>query len=138
MTHRTIGLSVAVSDHHALPARPKVRRVCLEQAARLHDSCAPPDGDLRRVGTSVPLATLVPLSYQTWKLSHRFMGALVALAVTHSLSAHTYVKTAPLLAGVRLRHRGARAGRVALPRIRVQVRRPIPGVRGLDISASGP
>lgn len=44
-----------------------------------------------------PWRVLVPINYQTWKLSHRFMGILVALAVTHSLLAHTYVKTSPLL-----------------------------------------
>ncbi len=44
-----------------------------------------------------PWRVLVPLNYQTWKLSHRFMGVLVALAVTHSLLGHTYVKTSPLL-----------------------------------------
>jgi predicted ferric reductase len=44
-----------------------------------------------------PWNRLVPLRYQTWKLTHRFNGVLLAMAVTHSLFAHTYVKQSPLL-----------------------------------------
>ena len=44
-----------------------------------------------------PWRRLVPLRYQDWKLTHRFNGILVALAVTHSLFAHTYVKQSALL-----------------------------------------
>lgn len=45
-----------------------------------------------------PWNRLVPLKYETWKLTHRFNGLFVALAVTHSLFAHTYVKLVPGLA----------------------------------------
>lgn len=46
-----------------------------------------------------PWRKLVPLKYQTWKATHRFMGFVVAGAVTHSLLAPTFVKRVPVLAG---------------------------------------
>ena len=45
-----------------------------------------------------PWRKLVPLKYNHWKLTHRFMGVFVVTAVTHSLLAETYVRQVPLLA----------------------------------------
>ena len=98
VTHRTIGLSVAflVTAHFLLVpksvgfvwSKPLGYATLALLLTAIFVASAP----------RFPWRRLVPLNYQTWKFSHRFMGALVALAVAHSLSAHTYVKTAPPLA----------------------------------------
>jgi predicted ferric reductase len=97
VTHRTIGLSVAflVSAHFLLvpksigyvPSKPVGYTAIALVLAAVFAASAP----------RFPWRRLVPLRYQDWKLSHRFMGVVVALAVTHSLLAHTYVRSAPLL-----------------------------------------
>jgi len=99
VTHRTIGLTVAllVSAHFLLvpksigyvPSKPIGYTTIALLLLAIFIASAP----------RFPWRRLVPLRYQTWKLSHRFMGAMVALAVSHSLLAHTYVKGMPLLAG---------------------------------------
>jgi predicted ferric reductase len=97
VTHRTIGLSVAVliTAHFLLVpksvgfawSKPFGYTTLALFLMAIFIASAP----------RFPWRVLVPLKYQTWKLSHRFMGVLVALAVTHSLLGHTYVKTSPLL-----------------------------------------
>jgi predicted ferric reductase len=42
-----------------------------------------------------PWRRLVPLRYQDWKLTHRTMGLLIALAATHSLVAHRFSRALP-------------------------------------------
>jgi len=97
VTHRTIGLSVAalVSTHFLLmpksvgfvPAKPFGYTTISILLLAIFIASAP----------RFPWARLVPLNYQTWKFSHRFMGLVVALAVGHSLLSKTFVKQAPLL-----------------------------------------
>ena len=97
VTHRTIGLTVAllIATHFLLvpksvgyvASKPFGYTTLALLLTAIFIASAP----------RFPWSRLVPLKYQTWKFSHRFMGALVALAVTHSLLGHTYVKTAPLL-----------------------------------------
>ena len=98
VTHRTIGLSVAllITAHFLLVpksvgfawSKPFGYTTLALLLTAIFIASAP----------RLPWRGLVPLKYQTWKISHRFMGVLVALAVTHSLLGHTYVKTVPLLA----------------------------------------
>lgn len=97
VTHRSIGLSVAamVSIHATLVLKTPGYVI------------AKPFGytTLTLLLTAVFLASaprfpwrrLVPLEYHVWKFTHRFMGVIVALAVTHSLLGHPYVRTVPML-----------------------------------------
>jgi predicted ferric reductase len=97
VTHRTIGLSVAalITAHFLLVpksvgfvwSKPFGYTTLALLLIAIFIASAP----------RFPWRVVVPLKYQTWKFSHRFMGVLVALAVTHSLLGHTYVKTSPLL-----------------------------------------
>ena len=97
VTHRTIGLSVAglITTHFLLVpksvgfvwSKPTGYTALALILMAVFIASAP----------RFPWRALVPLKYQTWKSSHRLMGVLVALAVTHSLLGHTYVKTTPLL-----------------------------------------
>jgi predicted ferric reductase len=98
VTHRTIGLSVAllVGTHYLVvpksvgwvTSKPFGYTTLALVLTVVFVASAP----------RFPWRRLVPLAYQTWKSSHRLNGVLVALAVTHSLYAHTYVKTNPGLA----------------------------------------
>jgi predicted ferric reductase len=98
VAHRTIGLSVAffVSAHFLIvpkslgyvPSKPVGYTTLPLLLIAILAASAP----------RFPWRRLVPLKYQTWKTTHRFMGVIVAMAVTHSLLAHTYVKQVPLLA----------------------------------------
>ncbi len=98
VTHRTIGISVAffISAHYLIVpksvgwvwSKPVGYVVLPTLLLAIFIASAP----------RFPWRTLVPLKYQTWKLTHRFMGFVVAGAVTHSLLAHTYVRQVPLLA----------------------------------------
>ena len=97
VTHRTIGLSVAllVITHFLLvpksfgyvASKPWGYTTITLLLLMIFVASAP----------RFPWKRLVPLKYQTWKLTHRFNGILVAMAVTHSLLAYTYVKQSPLL-----------------------------------------
>jgi len=97
VTHRTIGLAVAVliSAHFLLVpksvgfvwSKPFGYTVISLLLIAIFIASAP----------RFPWRRLVPLNYQTWKFSHRFMGLVVALAVTHSLLGTTYVKSSSLL-----------------------------------------
>jgi predicted ferric reductase len=97
VTHRTIGLSVAVliTAHFLLVpksvgfvwSKPFGYAAITLLLVAIFIASAP----------RFPWRRLVPLKYQIWKLSHRFMGVLVALAVAHSLLGQTYVKTSSLL-----------------------------------------
>jgi predicted ferric reductase len=99
VAHRTIGISVAffVSAHFLIvpksigyvPSKPVGYATLPVLLLAIFIASAP----------RFPWARLVPLKYQTWKATHRFMGVIVAMAATHSLLAHTYVKQVPLLAG---------------------------------------
>jgi predicted ferric reductase len=42
-----------------------------------------------------PWRRLVPLRYQDWKLGHRTMGVLIAIAVAHSFAAHRFSRALP-------------------------------------------
>jgi len=44
-----------------------------------------------------PWKRLVPLRYQDWKLTHRTMGVLISIAVTHSLVAHPFSAALPMV-----------------------------------------
>jgi predicted ferric reductase len=98
VTHRAIGLTVAVlvTTHFLLvpksvgrvPSKPAGYAAFTLLLLAIFIASAP----------RFPWRRLVQLKYQTWKLTHRFNGLIVALAVTHSLLAHTYVKGMPLLA----------------------------------------
>ena len=98
-THRTIGLTVAllVSAHFLIvpksvgyvPSKPVGYTTLPLLLLAIFIASAP----------RFPRHRLVPLKYQTWKLTHRFMGVIVAMAVTHSLLAHPYVRRVPVLAG---------------------------------------
>jgi predicted ferric reductase len=44
-----------------------------------------------------PWRRLVPLRYQDWKLGHRTMGLLIAIAVAHSFVAHRFSRALPLV-----------------------------------------
>jgi predicted ferric reductase len=97
VTHRTIGLSVAllVTAHFLLvpksrgfvPSKPVGYVTLTLLLLAIFVASAP----------RFPWRRLVPLKYQTWKLTHRFMGVFLVLAATHSLLAHTYVRRVPLL-----------------------------------------
>ena len=99
VTHRTIGLSVAllVTLHFLLvpksigyvASKPVGYTTIAWLLLAIFIASAP----------RFPWRKLVRMKYQTWKLTHRFMGMIVALAVSHSLVAHTYTKTTPLLVG---------------------------------------
>lgn len=49
------------------------------------------------IAPRAPWKRLVPLPYQDWKLAHRTQGLLVAAGVTHSLLAHPYVLSLPVM-----------------------------------------
>jgi len=97
VTHRTIGLSVAalITTHFGLVpksvefvwSKPFGYATISLLLTAIFIASAP----------RFPWRGLVPLKYQYWKFSHRFMGVLVALAVTHSLLGQTYVKSSWLL-----------------------------------------
>ena len=99
VTHRTIGLSVAllVTAHFLIvpksvgyvPSKPWGYTTLAFVLVTVFAASAP----------RFPWRRLVPLNYQTWKLAHRFNGMIVAMAATHSLFAHTYVRQVPVLAG---------------------------------------
>jgi predicted ferric reductase len=98
VSHRTIGLTVAVivTTHFLLvpktvgwvPSKYVGYPMIVLLLTMVFVASAP----------RFPWRRLVPLKYQTWKLTHRFNGLFVALATTHSLFAHTYVKLVPGLA----------------------------------------
>jgi predicted ferric reductase len=97
VTHRTIGLTVAVlvTTHFLLvpksvgyvASKPWGYTTISLVLLVIFIASAP----------RFPWSRLVPMRYETWKSTHRLNGLLVALAVTHSLFAHTYVKQSPLL-----------------------------------------
>jgi predicted ferric reductase len=98
VTHRTIGITIAflVTAHFLIvpksigyvPSKPAGYTTLPVLLLAIFLASAP----------RFPWRRLVPLRYQDWKTTHRFMGVIVAMAATHSLLAHTYVKTSPLLA----------------------------------------
>jgi predicted ferric reductase len=98
VTHRTIGLSVGilVVTHFLLvpksigyvASKPVGYATIALLLVAIFVASAP----------RFPWDRLVPMRYQTWKLSHKFMGLLLLLAVTHSLLAHTFVRVTPILA----------------------------------------
>ena len=97
VTHRTIGISVAfvVTTHFLIVpksagwvwSKPFGYTTLSLLLVAVFMASAP----------RFPWRRLVPLKYQTWKATHRFMGVLLAIAVTHSLFAHTYVRRVPVL-----------------------------------------
>jgi len=97
VTHRTIGLTVAVLvlSHFTLvlksvgyvPSKPLGYTTLALVVGAVFSASAP----------RYPWRRLVPLRYETWKATHRTMGAVVALGITHSWLAHPYVRTVPLL-----------------------------------------
>ena len=99
VTHRWIGLTVGVLvlTHLSIvpqspgwvPSKPVAFTTITVLLTAIFVASAP----------RFPWRRLVPLKYQTWKATHRFMGFVVAGAVTHSLLAYTFVKRTPVLAG---------------------------------------
>jgi len=99
VTHRAIGLSVALlAIAHSLlipksvefvPSRTVGVAALLLLLGAIFAASAP----------RFPWRRLVPLKYQTWKTMHRFIGFIVAIAVTHSMLADTYTRQVPILAG---------------------------------------
>ena len=99
VTHRTIGLTVAAMVTTHLLIVPKSVGYVASKPVGYTTAAVLLLAIFIASAPRFPWRRLVPLNYQTWKFSHRFMGVLVAMAVTHSLLAHTYVKSSPLLAG---------------------------------------
>lgn len=97
VTHRTIGLSVAVlvSTHFTLVL--KTRGYVIAKPFGYTTIALLLTAIFMASAPRFPWRRLVPLKYQTWKFTHRFMGVIVALGVTHSLLGHPYVRTVPLL-----------------------------------------
>jgi predicted ferric reductase len=99
VTHRTIGLAVALLITAHLLLVPKSVGFAWSKPFGYTTLAILLTAIFIASAPRFPWRRLVPLNYQSWKISHRFMGVLVALAVTHSLLGHTYVRTVPLLAG---------------------------------------
>ena len=125
VTHRTIGLSVAVliTSHFLLVpksvgfvwSKPFGYTAIALFLTAIFIASAP----------RFPWRVLVPLNYQTWKLSHRFMGILVALAVTHSLLASHLREDLSTARRLRVRSRRTGVDCVVLPGVRVSIPRTV-------------
>jgi len=98
VTHRTIGLTVAalVTVHFSIV--PKSVGWVASKPVGYATIATLLTAVLVASAPRFPWRRLVPLRYETWKATHRFMGFVVAAAALHSLLAPTYVRMVPALA----------------------------------------
>lgn len=98
VTHRLIGLTVGVLVITHLSIVPKSVGYIASKPVGYTTIAVLLTAIFIASAPRFPWRGLVPLKYQTWKSTHRFMGLVVAAAVLHSLLAPTYVRRVPLLA----------------------------------------
>jgi len=99
VTHRTVGLSVALFVVAHFVVVPRSAGFVPTKVFSLPTFFLLLGAIFVASAPRFPWRRLVPLKYNHWKALHRFMGLLVATAVTHSLLANTYVVQVPMLAG---------------------------------------